>query len=147
MAGGPTAATIDAGVGSAPAGRRRSVRRFRAVHAGRGQPCQNRTRLTRRLTAATAVLATVVLVASCAPGSGDDEARSVPNSGSPSASSGAGTHGGHGAGAIPPAAPLRAGERFANLTMPQPYTPAAPNGGTDEYRCFLVDPKMTERRS
>lgn len=41
------------------------------------------------------------------------------------------------------AAPLRAGERFVTLTMPQPYTPAAPNGGTDEYRCFLVDPKLT----
>ena len=27
---------------------------------------------------------------------------------------------------------------------PQPYTPAAPNGGTDEYRCFVVDPKLTE---
>src|SRR5947207_5647087 len=27
--------------------------------------------------------------------------------------------------------------------MPQPYTPTAPNGGTDEYRCFLVDPKLT----
>jgi hypothetical protein len=27
--------------------------------------------------------------------------------------------------------------------MPEPYTPAAPNGGTDEYRCFLIDPKLT----
>jgi hypothetical protein len=27
--------------------------------------------------------------------------------------------------------------------MPQRYTPAAPNGGTDEYRCFLVDPGLT----
>ena len=43
---------------------------------------------------------------------------------------------------MPVAAPLRPGERFLSLKMPQPYTPAAPNGGTDEYRCFLVDPKL-----
>lgn len=30
-----------------------------------------------------------------------------------------------------------------NLAMPRPYTPAAPNGGTDEYRCFLIDPRVT----
>jgi hypothetical protein len=39
---------------------------------------------------------------------------------------------------------LRAGERFVDLTLPEPYKPAAPHGGTDEYRCFLVDPKLTE---
>jgi Copper type II ascorbate-dependent monooxygenase, C-terminal domain len=27
--------------------------------------------------------------------------------------------------------------------MPEPYTPAAPHGGTDEYRCFLIDPALT----
>jgi hypothetical protein len=41
--------------------------------------------------------------------------------------------------------PLRDGERFINLSMARPYTPKPPNGGTDEYRCFLVDPKLTER--
>jgi hypothetical protein len=59
------------------------------------------------------------------------------------APSGSGTHAGHSTFVPPPAAPLRAGERFVNLAMQQPYTPAAPNGGTDEYRCFLVDPKLT----
>jgi hypothetical protein len=44
---------------------------------------------------------------------------------------------------VPAAQPLRSGERFLTLTMPQPYTPVAPNGGTDEYRCFLIDPKLT----
>ena len=29
--------------------------------------------------------------------------------------------------------------------MPRPYTPIPPRGGTDEYRCFLVDPKFTTR--
>ena len=43
----------------------------------------------------------------------------------------------------PPAAPLRAGERFLSLSMSKPYTPQPTGGGTDEYRCFLVDPKLT----
>jgi hypothetical protein len=60
-------------------------------------------------------------------------------------SSAAAEHAGHehGSGAIPVAAPLRTGERFVTLRMPQPYEPVAPHGGTDEYRCFLVDPKLT----
>lgn len=50
----------------------------------------------------------------------------------------------HGKGAtVPAAAPLRQGEEFATLKMPQPYTTKPPNGGTDEYRCFLLDPKIT----
>ena len=53
------------------------------------------------------------------------------------------SHNGHGQFTPPSPAPLRAGERFLTLTMAQPYSPAAPNGGTDEYRCFLVDPKLT----
>jgi hypothetical protein len=44
---------------------------------------------------------------------------------------------------IPAAAPLRAGERFVTVGLPAPYKPVAPNGGTDEYRCFLVDPGLT----
>ncbi|WP_066374245.1 monooxygenase [Herbidospora mongoliensis] len=36
--------------------------------------------------------------------------------------------------------PLRDGERFVTLTMPEPYTPKGPNGGSDDYRCFLIDP-------
>jgi Copper type II ascorbate-dependent monooxygenase, C-terminal domain len=54
-------------------------------------------------------------------------------------------HNGHGQFAPPSPAPLRAGERFVTLTLPQPYTPVAPNGGTDEYRCFLVDPALTTK--
>jgi hypothetical protein len=29
--------------------------------------------------------------------------------------------------------------------MARPYTPTPPNGATDEYRCFLLDPKFTQR--
>ena len=37
--------------------------------------------------------------------------------------------------------PLRADEHRATVTMPEDYTPSAPTGvGTDDYRCFLLDP-------
>ena len=37
--------------------------------------------------------------------------------------------------------PLRKGERFQEIRLPAKYTPKAPEGtGTDDYRCFLVDP-------
>jgi len=45
------------------------------------------------------------------------------------------------------ALPLRPGEHRMTLTMPDAYTPSAPNGiGTDDYRCFLLDPHLTEPR-
>src|SRR5258707_866051 len=43
-----------------------------------------------------------------------------------------------------PATALRSGERFMALSMARPYTPVPPNGGTDEYRCFLMDPHLTQ---
>ncbi|GGS85626.1 hypothetical protein GCM10010156_50240 [Planobispora rosea] len=102
---------------------------------------------------AAAALATVLLAASCggqehpatahgqsaAPGTGTPPAAGAP-SGTP------GAHGGHGGSAEPPpAAPLRDSERFATLTLPRPYTPKAPSGGTDEYRCFLLDPELKDK--
>jgi len=39
--------------------------------------------------------------------------------------------------------PLRRGEDRLTLTMPETYTPSPPTGvGTDDYRCFLLDPKL-----
>ncbi|WP_036505894.1 hypothetical protein [Nocardioides sp. URHA0020] len=39
--------------------------------------------------------------------------------------------------------PLRAGEHRMTLSMPSSYTPSAPTGkGTDDYRCFLLDPGL-----
>src|SRR5262245_55715529 len=78
-------------------------------------------------------------VAGCS-GSGGRPAANSTSAGAASATSSA--HGGHAVAAVPPAAALRPGERFATIRMPQPYTPVAPNGGTDEYRCFLVDPHL-----
>jgi hypothetical protein len=43
-----------------------------------------------------------------------------------------------------PKTPLRGGERFLALGMAKPYTPVPPSGGTDEYRCFVIDPKLTQ---
>ncbi len=84
------------------------------------------------------VVATVLAVAGASAACGGSTA-DPPAAAPPSAS----VHSGHGQGAPPSQAPLRAGERFVTVKMPQPYTPVAPNGGTDEYRCFLVDPKLT----
>jgi hypothetical protein len=43
----------------------------------------------------------------------------------------------------PPEVPLRDGERFVQLKLPEAYTPSAPTAeGTDDYRCFLVDPGL-----
>ncbi|MEO7269749.1 MAG: hypothetical protein ABIW49_11145 [Knoellia sp.] len=40
---------------------------------------------------------------------------------------------------------LRPGETFEELSMAAKYTPKAPFGtGTDDYRCFLVDPKFAQ---
>lgn len=40
--------------------------------------------------------------------------------------------------------PLRGHERFVDLAMPTAYAPKAPTYGTDDYRCFLLDPKLAE---
>lgn len=41
--------------------------------------------------------------------------------------------------------PLRDGERRVEVRMPATYTPSPPTGkGTDDYRCFLLDPEVTE---
>jgi hypothetical protein len=46
---------------------------------------------------------------------------------------------------IAPVSPLRKGEKFQTLMMAAPYTPNPPaHDGTDDYRCFLVDPKLTK---
>ena len=51
---------------------------------------------------------------------------------------------GHGHSAKPvKAKPLRAGESRTTIAMPAAYTPSAPYGaGTDDYRCFLLDPEL-----
>ena len=89
----------------------------------------------RQLTLVPAALAAVLLVAACSSGS----TGSAGTGASPAANS----HAGHSGGPAVPVVPLRPGERFVDLVMPQPYTAVPPSGGTDEYRCVLVDPGLT----
>jgi hypothetical protein len=45
---------------------------------------------------------------------------------------------------VPSVTALRTGERFQTLMMAKAYVPDPPaHDGTDDYRCFLVDPKLT----
>ncbi|MEV6342918.1 monooxygenase [Actinoplanes sp. NPDC051851] len=89
-----------------------------------------------RILRPTAVLAaTLLLIAACG-STGATEPAASPES--------ANTHAGHLAASAPPPTALRDGERFVDLALSTAYTPKAPNGGTDDYRCFLVDPGLTE---
>src|SRR4051794_29951146 len=95
------------------------------------------TQTVGRLGGLAAGMTAVLVMAACGNGSAGSAG---PTGGQPSAGS---EHAGHHPTGVPVAAALRPGERFVTLAMPQPYTPSAPHGGTDEYRCFLVDPKLT----
>ncbi|MET0417417.1 MAG: monooxygenase [Actinoplanes sp.] len=82
-----------------------------------------------------AVVAAVLFAASCGADPGGGAPAAPPPSTDPHAS--------HAGVSAAPPSPLRAGERFVDVGLPEAYQPAAPNGGTDEYRCFLIDPKLT----
>jgi hypothetical protein len=103
------------------------------------------TRHIRTTTLLVGVVAVTMAVASCVSNSASTGTSNVTPVAASSAPADSGGHSvtGHGTHPAPVAAALRTGERFVNVTMPQAYTPVAPNGGTDEYRCFLVDPKIT----
>ena len=96
----------------------------------------------RRLTpVVTALLVAGALVA-CGP---DEQPRSAAT---PSATTGAAQdhqHGSEAVAAAGPERPLRDGERRLDLVMPEAYSPSAPTqGGTDDYRCFLLDPSLEQ---
>ena len=97
-------------------------------------------RISRRAAAGLACAVLTAVVAGCG-GGAEPPPRTVVH-GHIGHADKAGTHGGH--ASAPPPAPLRDGERFVNLSIARPYTPKPPSGGTDEYRCFLVDPRLTE---
>jgi len=82
-------------------------------------------------------LATAFAVAACGSDAGDSAA--------PAAAGSHSAHNGHAGGSVGPPQPLRAGERFVDLRMAEAYTPAPPaGGGTDEYRCQVIDPGLTK---
>jgi hypothetical protein len=91
--------------------------------------------------------ALVLLVAGCASTGADPVADPVAARQTPPATPTTASAGHqHTTTPAPPEAPLRAGERFVTLRMPTAYTPKAPAApGTDDYRCFLLDPGLTAK--
>jgi hypothetical protein len=88
--------------------------------------------------------AALVLVAAC--GSGGTTARPADSTPGSSKATDKPTDTGKPAAGVTKVAekPLRPGERRVTVRMPTPYTPSAPTGvGTDDYRCFLLDPQVT----
>ncbi|KQV67554.1 hypothetical protein ASC64_09925 [Nocardioides sp. Root122] len=103
-----------------------------------------------RSRALAALLATGLLALTACSGSGSDGADADDRatqpteqaSTSPSAEDAAAEEHGHYAEPAK-ARPLRAGESRTTIAMPGSYTPSAPYGtGTDDYRCFLLDPEL-----
>ncbi|MEP6462341.1 MAG: monooxygenase [Frankiaceae bacterium] len=89
----------------------------------------------RRIAGSAAALTMAISLASC--GTTDP---SRDRAATPSASAAAPQSTGS---AAAPTFPLRSGERVLSLRLPHPYRPKAPHGGTDDYRCFLLDPHLT----
>ncbi|TQM57331.1 hypothetical protein [Humibacillus xanthopallidus] len=101
----------------------------------------------RRLAPFGAALAVAALLAAgCGSPNLAAQARLDGQAGASHAATGqsSGQSSGHGAVATPKAAPaaLRAGESLRSVAVPAPYTPKAPSGGTDDYRCFVLDPRI-----
>ena len=92
----------------------------------------------RRFARAAASMAAVILVTACgrAPRGPPAAAGATATATAHAAS--------HTSSPIAAAQPLRAGERFLDLPCRGPTRPSPPNGGTDEYRCFLLDPQLTK---
>jgi len=85
----------------------------------------------------------LVLVAGCGLDRGDNSSPEPDRTPSPSASSPSASDDRPAAQEKTPLKKLRKGERRITMKMPRVYTPSAPTGvGTDDYRCFLLDPKL-----
>jgi hypothetical protein len=108
----------------------------------------------RRTGVLAGICSLVLLVSACgatssedAPTSGAAKADAEPTATAPPSED---PHGGsgHDAAAAPVRhKPLRAGERRVSVQMPEDYTPSAPTGvGTDDYRCFLLDPEVASNQ-
>jgi hypothetical protein len=87
--------------------------------------------------AVATTMAVLALVAACGASPGGIAAGGAPSDDGTA-------HAGHDTSApVAAVEPLRAGERFLNLSVSKPYTPSPPNGGTDDYRCLVVDPQLS----
>jgi hypothetical protein len=81
--------------------------------------------------------AAALLLAACGSGSDDEPGRAghpqTTTPGSPATTTAAASK------------PLRPGEQRVTVRMPSAYKPSAPTGvGTDDYRCFLLDPRVAK---
>ncbi len=85
------------------------------------------------------VLAAGMMLAACG-GSPDEPAAASP---SPEVSGDSHTDDGHDATATGPGLEARDGERLLTIAVPGgSYTPNPPPGATDDYRCFLLNPRL-----
>jgi hypothetical protein len=94
-----------------------------------------------RLAGVVAVLAVVSGCSAASTATPGGTASTVTTAPAPTRSAAPTTHAAH-AAPTAAAAPLRVGERFSTVSVAAPYAPHAANGGTDEYRCFVVDPGL-----
>ena len=101
-----------------------------------------------RLLGAGSVLLAGALVAWAVTGPGPTDESAAPAGSAPKSTASATADGhstAHESAARVASAPLRAGERFLKLSLPGgAYAPSAAGGGTDDYRCFLVDPHLAK---
>jgi hypothetical protein len=99
-----------------------------------------------RRAAALAVAAALALVLSACGTSEHDHSAAGSKPESTAKASPDADHGSHGQRAATAPVrhkPMREGERRVTVQMAADYTPSAPTGvGTDDYRCFLLDPKV-----
>ena len=109
----------------------------------------SRPRTSRHRHALAAVLTLGLLtLAACGGGSAESDPSATqpaeqPASTSPTAEEAAGSHGSGHYAEPAKSKKLRAGETRTTIAMPGSYTPDAPYGtGTDDYRCFLLDPGL-----
>jgi Copper type II ascorbate-dependent monooxygenase, C-terminal domain len=103
-------------------------------------------RVTRVIGLAIGLAAVVaILIAGCGSGNGDLALSGQAQGQGVVATAEQSAHAEHGGAqaVAAPITPLRAGERFKTLWMPRAYVPNPPAHGTDDYRCFLVNPKLT----
>jgi hypothetical protein len=103
-----------------------------------------------RLTGRVAAVATAVVVAGLAVvlaivAAGNSASPSGAPAASPSTPTLSSQPQAHSVARVKPK-PLRPGESRMALRMDSTYRPSAPNGGTDDYRCFLLDPHLTQER-
>ncbi|MCE0537494.1 hypothetical protein LWF15_18520 [Kineosporia rhizophila] len=103
-----------------------------------------------RLGLLAGALVGVLALVACGSDTGSEELEAAVAGSTPSASSVDSTNStssasAHGHPGIPaPEVALRNGERFLEIGMEEAYAPKAVNGGTDDYRCFLVDPGLAK---